>query len=456
MAFAFFFLSFAVYNLNGRCIPTHDTLPARLLPVALLTRGTLTLDQFGPELMGHPGVTYFYTHDRDGHRVSMYPVVVPLLVTPFFLPAAAYSRHGADTGTLIALLDMTEKASASFIAALSVAVMWLVLSRWSTVRTATLLTVAYAFATETWMISSQALWQHGASELFLAGLLLALGSTTDRAGATAGALSALLIAARPTNAVFAAAAGIVLLRTSPRRIPRFVAGGAPILALWLAYNLDTFGSALGGYGAGGATSELVLGRIPAGSAGLLFSPGRGLVCFAPFVVFLAGLARTPVRRKLPAPMPWMLLAAMLQLLVFGSWHDWTGGECYGPRFLTDMMPVLIVALIPIVERLPRGPRRLFVAAVLYGIAVQAIGAFCYQMGGSGTPRDQWSPASIQYIIELRAGPAPPSFGVWRAAARAVRFTMEGEAPAEPRRASRPGARDGSPGGSPSNSDESRD
>ena len=68
-----------------------------------------------------------------------------------------------------------EKISASFLASLASVLIFLVLrhenNRWSLP-----LAVAFAFGTNTWMISSQALWQHGTGELLIAlALLLAVG-----------------------------------------------------------------------------------------------------------------------------------------------------------------------------------------------------------------------------------------------------------------------------------------
>ena len=54
-----------------------------------------------------------------------------------------------------------EKLSASFLAALSASLLYLVLRRRAKPSIALLLTLAYAFGTTTWVISSQALWQHG-------------------------------------------------------------------------------------------------------------------------------------------------------------------------------------------------------------------------------------------------------------------------------------------------------
>ena len=45
-----FLASLVVYLSNGHSIRSGDTVPAGLLPIAVLIDGTLTLDSFAPEL----------------------------------------------------------------------------------------------------------------------------------------------------------------------------------------------------------------------------------------------------------------------------------------------------------------------------------------------------------------------------------------------------------------------
>ena len=65
-----------------------------------------------------------------------------------------------------------EKLSASLVAALSAALLYRLLRRRAAPPVALLLTLAYAYGTTTWVISSQALWQHGMAELLVIGALL--------------------------------------------------------------------------------------------------------------------------------------------------------------------------------------------------------------------------------------------------------------------------------------------
>ncbi|MBI2461433.1 MAG: hypothetical protein HYV61_08125, partial [Candidatus Rokubacteria bacterium] len=96
-----FFGSFLLYNLNLREISSQDTIPTRLLPVALIRDGTLTLDGFFVgELEGTPLPPWV---QRVGGRYhSGYPILPALLALPIYL--VPISLLGGDSWALINLL----------------------------------------------------------------------------------------------------------------------------------------------------------------------------------------------------------------------------------------------------------------------------------------------------------------------------------------------------------------
>jgi hypothetical protein len=309
-----------------------------------------------------------------------------------------------------------EKLSASIIASLSVVLLWLVLRRITSAGVALVLALAYAFGTQTWSTSSQALWQHGLGELLLASALLLLvrPASSRAAAALLGAVTALLAFNRPPDALFSLAiASFVLLRRREEILP-FAIGGALAGLPFLAYNLAMFGRPLGGYQSL-VSSDVFRYNVPEGIAALLVSPGKGLLVFAPFLLFLfrSPLAAFGPERRTLATLLW---GAFLLQLLFYAMIDWTGGACYGPRFLTDALPFLIVCLAPAVERLRKPVEKLaFAAALAFSIWVQAVGAFCFPAGGSYllTRRQLWSPSGAQFVLEAHAGLASPEF-VFRA------------------------------------------
>src|SRR5260221_7671968 len=155
-------LAFVVYNANFRGISAGDSLPARFMPVAILLEGTLRLDSVYEATLMNRADPYWIRESVDGHHVSMYPVVTPLLVTPIYAPAVAvWKLAGGGERRLELMGEVMEKVSASVIASVSVGLCYLLLRRWLSRRDAILLALAYAFGTNTWITGSQGLWQHG-------------------------------------------------------------------------------------------------------------------------------------------------------------------------------------------------------------------------------------------------------------------------------------------------------
>ena len=402
-----------VYNSNLRLIGSGDSIPARILPLAILNHGTMYLDAYGPR----PFNAYWFTSSRNGRLVSFYPVVLPVLVTPLFVPAAIYFESVEPPSWRFRVLgEVMEKLSASIIASLSVVLLWLVLRRITSRGVALVLALAYAFGTQTWSTSSQALWQHGLGQLLLSAALLLIVRPTSSPLTVGllGAIAALLLFNRPPDGLFSFAIAVYFFLRRRGDVLPFAIGGGLAALPFLAYNLVMFGRPLGGYQSL-VGSEVFRYNVPEGIAALLVSPGKGLLVFAPFLLFVlkSPLAAFGPERRILAILLWG--AFLAQLLLYAT-MDWTAGACYGPRFLTDALPFLIVCLAPAVERLRTPAAKLaFGATLAFAVWVQAVGAFCFPAGGSYllTRRQLWAPSGAQFVLEARAGLASPEF-VFRA------------------------------------------
>lgn len=371
-------LAFGVYNANMRLVTATDNYPARFLPFAILGHGTLYFDPIigaASQGQGRPG----WLKKRQDHYVSQYPVVTPVLVTPLYVPAMLYLQwRGWTDHRATRIARFMEKISASFIVSLSVALLYLLLLRRVSPGVALLVTIAYALGTNTWMTSSQGLWQHGTAELFLVLILLLLTRPSTIARSLAvGALCALVAFNRPPDALLAGPLGFFSLWWAGRRLwPFVVAGGLVPAALLLAYNLLLVGPALGGYAAM-ASSHSFHYNVLFGLGGLLVSPARGLLIYSCFLLAIPiGLPRAlrdPAWRPLTIT---ICIAFVLQIFLYAR-ADWLAGVCYGPRFLTDVLPLLAWLLAPAVEAMGIVPRAAFCLAVAVSIAIQAVGAFWY-------------------------------------------------------------------------------
>src|ERR1019366_8265121 len=100
------------------------------------------------------------------------------------------------------------------------------------------------------------------------------------------------------------------------------------------------------------------------------------------------------------------------LLLYSAWRGWWGGYCYGPRFFTDVLPVLALCAIPTAERLWRRTtgRALVVVLAVYGALVQGIGVYCDDNSWNAlpdsvdhTPERVWDWSDPQILRAAHAG-----------------------------------------------------
>jgi hypothetical protein len=199
--------------------------------------------------------------------------------------------------------------------------------------------------------------------------------------------------------LFAAAIVVWLASTRWRALfwflPAPFIGG---LAL-VAYNFWFFGTILGGqarleeyhtvlHGVSGTWST----NLVDGALGTLFSPNRGLLVFSPWIaVAIATLAVPAVMRRLAAhSLIAVLLASLVPyLLILSKYSVWWGGQCFGPRYWTDVVPFLaILFAFGLDWMLPRSRVMVLLSAmtIVFSIAVQVIGAFCFPSTWSAQPR----------------------------------------------------------------------
>ena len=410
-------IALLVYNANFRGITAGDAYPARFLPFSILAERSLNLDSvYEATRMSDPR-PYWIMTSVGGHAVSMYPIVTPVLVTPLYVPAALFwTLGGRDELILEKLGEVMEKVAASVVASLCVALAYLLIRRRLVRTDAIFLTLAFAFGTNTWVTSSQGLWQHGTAELLLLGALLGVTSApSTRAALATGACSGLLVANRPPDVFLALGVlAFAALFWAPRKTWLLALAASASAFPFFVYNWLTFHDWGGGYAVTfkitlGGTGAFFRNALHVGLGGLLISPGKGLLVFCPFFLFLAGLLRwrstKPEDRRLAAC---LAVGVVAQLCLYAR-TDWRGGYSYGPRFLTDMLPALMFLLLPVVAALSLRLRLIFIGTVAVAVAIQAVGAFCYPAGASDVNGDVWRLKDAPFIQEARAGAMPPVF-----------------------------------------------
>ena len=421
-----FLLSLLIYNSNFRSISAGDTYPARYLPFAILRHHTIYLDPIETvAAQGRGAGAFWMLHRPDGHIISLYPITLPVLISPLYIPAAAYLHvRGWSDARVDDVAKIMEKASASLLAALAAALLYLLLRRRARHSVALLLTIAFAFGTTTWVVSSQALWQHGLAELLIIGALLFLTApcTTPRTIAVA-LLVGLIACNRPPDVVLAAALGCYgLLWAGRRRAVLLTAVAALPMLLVLFYNLHTADNIGGGYGVIGKAKFFQHPLLP-GIGGLLISPTKGLFLFSPFLLVAILIWRhLPRDREEQALTLAMIGGVVIQIVLYAK-TDWRGGLSWGPRYMTDLLPLLFWMIVPVVAALRSVGRVLFVIAVGISIILEAIGAFTYTPSidlpiyaadpnvSEHNMRAAWEWKNASFITSLQHGLAPMDLAV---------------------------------------------
>jgi hypothetical protein len=378
---------------NGRPIGAGDTRANEYVAASLVEEGNLDLDE-------HPHVEPPFARTAGGHRVSIYPPLSPVLAAPVF--AVARMAFALDeNGTAVA-----GKLAAALLSGLGTGAFFMAVGGRRPRDEAALAALVFAFGTSVWS-TSQALWQHPAAVLFLCLTLVCLvRAEHDPAWAgRAGLPLALAVAARHADVALAAVLALAIVLRWPRRIPAFLLWAAAPAALVLAYNTYTFGSPLE-QGFAGAEARFGGGWGP-GHLGLLVAPAKGLFVFTPVAALaIVGLVRAARagERWLPAA---LFLAAAAHWLLMGLWGEWHGGRAWGPRLMTDALPLLFLFLP---EGLDLAPR-LGAALAAVSVAVQALGAFAYdyrwerlhQHAGADLQASLWDPrhSPIPFYLQRR-------------------------------------------------------
>jgi hypothetical protein len=373
-----------VYSLNGQTAISGDTFPARYLPLSLLREFSFDLDEF--PFLYEPQLPYFLQR-INGHIISTYPPWAAVLALPIYLLPVL----GGLTPQSHLLIEL-EKVSATLITAMSVVIFFLALRRLTRENIAWVIAVVYAFGTSSFSTSSQALFQHGSSQLFLSLTLYGLvrGLDEPKYSAYAGFALAGAIICRPVNGVIALPIGAYMLQERRDQLIKFLLAVLPFFLLFMAYNIHYFGSPFTtGFIARAVSPSSFWKESPhllstplfEGVIGVLASPGRGLLIYSPVFVFsFIGMAMV-WRESGHVPLKYLSLAPFLSIMLTAKWMAWWGGHSYGPRLLADITPILCLYLYPPFEW---SQGKALLKAALMGLCGLSIGLHALGAFGDGS------------------------------------------------------------------------
>ena len=387
-------------------IPSQDVVSASLVPVSILTRDNVYLDQYRRYVANNYPEPYFVA-EVNNHLVSRYPIAAGVLSLPFV-------GWGLGTGWIArtAVVFDVSKFSAMLMAALAVVAFFFCARELTDLSTSLLASAAFAFGTSVWSTASQGLWQHTPSILFQSlGIWFLLRGKRGGALAVApaGIFLSLAVVARPPTVVSVAILTLYVLLEYRAAFVRFVLWAIPPAILFFVYNYAINGSPfVFGYQEGATLG------FPQWEAvqGLLFSSGRGLFIYSPFLLLApVGLWIGWIRehKNLYA---YLALTFVAYTGIMAAWGS-LGGWAYGARMLTDALPAAVLLIVPVVEKIRGRWRSTLWAVVILAAFVQSLGLYDYGVRFHAEGNSVWSLESNEplYYVKLFISMAQDTLGL---------------------------------------------
>ncbi len=390
---------FLIYCSWTTLLIPNDTIGTNAIPHSILKDHTVYLDEMYQSHSDEITYRYRLINVSGDHHASLFPIVTPVLVTPLYI--IPFLLKLPDTDFL--QLAMSHIAAA-FISALSVVFIYLGCRYISNRKIALLSALIFAFATSTWSISSQSLYPHGMSELLLAIMIfLVIKNESDNTPwniVFLGICSGLFFFNRPSDSLLLLPVIGYILWYHREKIGHYFLAGFLSGLPFLLYNVLLFYNPFGGYSHIASRLSFDI-TILSNYLGLLFAPNRGLFVFTPILIlaifgfWIIKDNNKPLYRFLEGS----IIAMALTVLVYASFDDWQGGDMYGPRYLTCILPYLVIGLCIFFDTLAKKPQKFFIMAIIvllisFSVFVQCIGVFYYRP--SSNPQEYWPDKFCSY------------------------------------------------------------
>lgn len=392
------------------------------------------------------------TEKYETHFTSAFPIITPLLALPVYLIGQNIFNLTFGWMSLILLAHI----AASFIMALTASLFYLFLRKKFELnnKKAFLLTIVYAFATINYSLISQALWQHSAVQLFTILILFFLPVTFFRPAVLkeprvnikqvffVGLFLILAILSRPTAGILLPFVVLIFyLHTHhkpfnfTKTLFYFGLGATPAILFLLWFTNKWYG----GIPFSGYVTQLFVKSDAAfesstfeGFFGLWLSPSKGILIYSPVFIFIFIYLYTFVRKlvlclhkntlsfdkKIREVMLYINQNAIYLIyfaivithtLILGTWKHWYGGWSYGYRMASDVLPFLVLLLVPYIKSdLFQKTKKLFYILLILSILIQIHGIIFFDGiwhaaydEGFKTTGWLWSVKNSEFVFNAR-------------------------------------------------------
>lgn len=406
------FLSVYLTKLNNLTLQSEDFLAIATVPFSIIKEGNLDLNEYYKTLSNaYPQPddktqTPYYLKQAGEKYYSSYPMFAGFLSIPFYIiPAILNLDNSIET------IRIMSRLAGAAISALSVGFFFLLLqNRLKSNRQVLLLTIIYAFATNTFSTSSQGLWQQTSSQLlFTAGILL----LTYKKYGLAGLIFGFSYMARPTNIISIVIFGLYILWINRKSFNELLMNCIKYASMaTIPFILDAllnrylFGSLLNieyGDRFGDFYESLLVG-----TAGLWISPSKGVLIVSPILIFIFYGVYKYVKSWKSNPFEIaIVLIIFFHTLTLGKWYAWYGGYAWGYRMMTEMIPYMVLLLIPFITSkyfVKKPFNIIFWAFFIFSIFTQLLGILMFDGNWhtlyDGKPGWLWDIKNSQMIFAI--------------------------------------------------------
>ena len=369
-SFSVYFISWVVvYSLriNKLAIQSEDTIPAMFLPVTILKEGTFYANTYynlikykfpNPEDKNfEKGLVPFYFKKVGNNYISAFPVITPFLAIPVYLFLILLNLPITFNNLII-----FSHISSSLIVAFTGGFFYLLLQKhysdFLAKKHILLLTFIFLFSTVNFPLISQALWQQGSLQLFLILGLLFLFEKHKFIYLNIF-LSSLFfgfaVLSRPTAIFYIPFLFLLFLNGFTKdfklilyKLLSYTLGFIPPTVFFIWYN-NIFYKSIQNQGYAVQLLSGWLSKFPEGFLGIWFSPSKGILIYSPVFIFsILGLIVVLKRKKWREDLQFVIFGCIVivHTLVLGRWKHWYGGWSFGYRMSSDIIPFLVLLLIP--------------------------------------------------------------------------------------------------------------
>lgn len=384
-----FLTTFIIFNLNFTPIATGDSIPAALLPFNIFAGRGIFFNEYSALFAHYYNFSPYFFEPFGNYKISSFPIISGILAIPIYLPAYLIltSRGITSPLSLMNYAFIIEKLAASIIASISVVSFFYLLSLISkNPKTSLLFSLIFAFGTQTFSISSQALWQHGTANLFIILSLIAflkgcksLNPFTLNLSILFGGLA---FASRSSFLLYLITLTLLIIKHSSKNKWKFLLVFIFISSAIFGHNIFFYKSLFGDrlrY-----VNAFDITNIPGAFAGLFFSSARGVLIYTPIYLLSFALFLYKKRLYQEKYLPIIKLSGISCLLIIGLyslWGLWWGGWAWGNRFFADLA-VLAILLVYFVYKYALEHKHTYLLLLIYilasySVSIQLIGVFNY-------------------------------------------------------------------------------